>query len=359
MKTVILTCNTGGGHNSSANALKEVLEANGQECDIVNYLSFTNKAAEKIITDSHILLYRHAPRLFGFGYRFEEDHAPKFIYTRCAETADKLYSYLNEGGYDTVICVHVFAALAMTEIRKRYNPPIKQYFIATDYTCSPGVADMDVDKYFIPLGCREEFAAKGVPNGRIFETGIPIAPQFYKKGDKIQARRALSLCEDGPIAVLMCGSMGAGPMNRLTRKISQNLPDNATLVVVCGSNKPLYNSLCRKALRCVKAVGFTDKMNSYLDAADLLISKPGGLSSTESFFKHIPLLCIDLVRGCETRNYEFFKKRGYCFCAENINELAVITPALLSNTETLEKMAKRIEEEFTYNAAELIFSEIF
>ncbi len=356
MKTLILTSSTGGGHNSCASAIKDYFEKNGRSCDIVNFLNFTNKAKEQILSKGHIFLYRHMPRLFGAGYKQQENSSNWLIYQQSAETADRLYEYLKENGYTQVICVHTFAALAMTEIRKRYSPDIKQYFVATDYTCSPSVDDQNMDGYFVPFGCKDEFVEKGLPAEKIFETGIPIAPKFYEHGDKSLAREELALCKDGPLAVLMCGSMGAGPMLRLTSKLSEKLPSDATLVVVCGSNKLLYNQLSAKALRCVKAVGFTDKMSTYLDAADLLISKPGGLSSTESFFKHIPLLCIDLVYGCETRNLEFFKKEGCCFWADDIDGLADRAAFLLTHQDELNKMRAKLERTFSYNASENIYN---
>ena len=210
MRVLILSANTGGGHNSTARSVAEQLERMNAEYEIADTLAFISERVSGFISWGHSYVYRKLPKLFGIGYRFEEKHPVRFMYDQCARGAEALQKKLTDEHFDAVICVHVFSGLMMTEIRKRYNNRVPAYFVATDYTCSPGVSEMQLDGYFIPhrmlLG---EFVRNGnVAADKLFATGIPVRRDFYEPHDKKEARRALGLPEDGNVVLLSCGSMG-------------------------------------------------------------------------------------------------------------------------------------------------------
>ena len=158
MKVLILSCNTGGGHNSAASAICTYFEKMGCECDIVNALDFLPKARAEFISRGHELAYKYTPKLYGAGYRISEMLPQNRLYEQNAKGADELCKVLFSGSYDVVISVHVFAAMMMTELRVSREINIPSFFVATDYTCSPGVSEIVADKYFIPHEkLREEF----------------------------------------------------------------------------------------------------------------------------------------------------------------------------------------------------------
>ncbi len=182
MKFLILTCSTGGGHHATASAISEYFTAQGQECLTMDCLDFLSPAKAKLISEGHVLLYRKAPKLFGMGYRFEEEHMPKFILSQCEACADEFYDAVQKTGCDAVINVHVFSALIMSAAKRLYGLNLPGYFVATDYTCHPGVACADQDAFFIPHpDLIDEFIRRGVPASRLVPTGIPVRPVFYEK----------------------------------------------------------------------------------------------------------------------------------------------------------------------------------
>lgn len=357
MRVLILSCSTGGGHNSAAGAIKSCFEAHGIHCDIADTLELHSKGMSKIISRGHVFVYRHLPKAFGVGYRFEEKHGNAFIYQQSAVGSDDLYNYIVGNKYDTVICVHVFPSLTMTAIRKKYNPDIKMYFVATDYTCSPGVQREDMDAYFVPCGLREEFVSCGVPNGKIAETGIPVRTDFFARGDKKAAKCSFGLDENKKTILLMCGSMGCGPIYELTEILSEKLPDDAELAVVCGSNEKLARELSEIKYKHenVKIFGYVTRMNDMMDASDLMMSKPGGLSSTEALAKGLPIICINAVPGCETRNLDFFLKNGYALYSETVEGLSDIACEYIACPEKLEKIKNKVNKDFCIPAAEKIY----
>ena len=174
MKVLILSCNTGGGHNSAASAICTYFEKMGCECDIVNALDFLPKARAEFISRGHELAYKYTPKLYGAGYRISEMLPQNRLYEQNAKGADELCKVLFSGSYDVVISVHVFAAMMMTELRVSREINIPSFFVATDYTCSPGVSEIVADRYFIPHEkLREEFVSQGIPASRIVASGTP------------------------------------------------------------------------------------------------------------------------------------------------------------------------------------------
>lgn len=361
MRLLILSCNTGEGHNSAAKAIKERFIKNNSQCDIKDALAFWSPEKSKLISKGHVFIYRKMPKLFGVSYRFEENHPPKdgdesLIYDLVTKGCEGLYAFLSENSYDAVICTHVFSAMMMTELKKRRKINIPSYFVATDYTCSPGVNQTLMNAYFIPhKKLIPEFEKNGIAASRLVPTGIPVKDAFYIKTDKIRARRELSLPENRKIVLLMCGSMGCGPIKTLAETLPQQMPPYATLVVICGSNVKLFKSLVRKQLpENTRVIGYTGKMPLYMDAADLILTKPGGLSTTEAAVKGLPMIFINAVPGCETRNIEFFLNNGCADMRDSDIELCDAVCDYLENPEKLEKMSKILKEEFSGCATESI-----
>ena len=352
MKIAILTCSTGGGHNAAAQAIQEQLLSGGAECDLVNALDFMPKLTSEVITKGHVFAYQKVPKLYGAAYRFEENHTPKTIISRCEPAAEKLYPFLLEHGYDAVVCVHVFPAVMMSHIRKRYEHFFPSYFVATDYTCSPGVEATQMDGYFIPKDLTQEFMQAGLPEEKLMETGIPVSSACYSREEKQSARSALGLDPELRQVVLSCGSMGCGPMRSLAVLLAKALPQDTELTVICGSNRRLQRDLKLLTQKeRVRVLGFTKQMPLWLRAADLLLSKPGGLTSTEAMTIGIPFICINAVPGCETRNRQFFVRRGLAATANHVPRLVELTLRLLQDQEQCAAMTARQRSTFSAPAA--------
>ena len=358
MKFLILSCNTGGGHNATAAAISEYFTAHGQTCVTMDCLDFLPQMKAKLISEGHILLYRKAPKLFGLGYRFEEEHMPRFILSQCESYADEFCQAVQQVGCDAVINVHVFSALIMTAARRQFGLKLPGYFVATDYTCSPGVAQADLDAYFIPHeSLTAEFVQCGVPADRLVPTGIPVRPAFCTGVPQREARERLGLSAEGRLVLLACGSMGAGPMEELAQLLDQQLPAEDQLVVICGTNEKLERDLEKDRLSdCVSIVGFTREMDLYMDAADLILTKAGGLSTTEALMKRLPMVYINAVPGCETRNLEFMVSHGYARTADTPEALTELVCSLLREPETLAAWRENLARAFPTPAVEKIYS---
>lgn len=125
MRTLILSCNTGQGHNSCAKALQEAYEANGAVCDIEDALRFISPNFSKFISWGHTTIYRHFSGLFKWGYAYSERHPDLFhgnssVFKLLTGGTNRMYEFIRDGQYDSVICVHVFSAMILTEMLKQH-----------------------------------------------------------------------------------------------------------------------------------------------------------------------------------------------------------------------------------------------
>ena len=363
MHTLILSCNTGEGHNSCAKAIQAEYHAHGEVCDMVDALQFISKRASRFICDWHTRIYRHAPKLYKAGYRSVENRTSVFregttVYRYLTSGAERLYRYIRAGEYDNVICVHVFPALTLTAMLRQHPMPLRASFVATDYTCSPSVEDSDLDCYFIPdEALTEEFAACGVPRERLVPSGLPVRPAFYQPADKAAEKAALGIPADHQHILMMCGSIGCGPIKELAEELSLRLSPQQTLTVVCGANEELYAKLQKRfcGRRGIRILGLVDNVPQLMHSADLFLTKPGGLSTTEAAACGLPMVLMDTVAGCEGHNLDFFLRRGSAVTADTPRALADTAMALLANPDQLAAMADTMKRPSSETPAQCIY----
>ena len=364
MRIVMLSCNTGEGHNSTAKAIVEVLQDWGVECDLVDVLACLSPGFSRYVCNWHARIYKYAPKLWDVSYRAMErlepgQDDPNVLYELLSLGASKLRKVLDKGRYDAAICVHPFSGMMMAELRNVWNVDLPCYFVATDYTCSPSVERCDVDGLFIPSeGLLEDFCQCGLPRQKLMPYGIPVRQAFYSRMDQTQARQMLDLPEEGLVVLLMCGSMGCGPMKKIARQLNQRLPEGSMIVVFCGNNEKLYEDLAGIRGPGLRVLGFTSQVGIYMDAADIAVIKPGGLSSTEAANKRLPMVFINAVGGCESRNFDYFLNRGYAIGSSDPEKVLELTVQLANDNQKRADMIAAMERDFTCNSAQRIARQV-
>lgn len=364
MKALILTCSTGQGHNSCAHAVKEYYDSQNTPCRVEDALGLISPRVSKIVCWGHVTMYRHFHSLFQIGYRYSEKHSDMFkekswVYRLLSLGMDRLKACILEGGYDQVICTHVFASLMVTELQKRYSLPIHTCLVATDYTCNPGTKESQVDLHFIPDTPLSVFyECPGIQDEQILTSGIPVRQMFYHAVPKAQAKLALGISPSHNHLLMMCGSMGCGPMEKLTKVLSKTLPESVELSVVCGTNRSLQKKMTRKFRKRenVHIWGYVEDMSGLMDSADLYLTKPGGISVTEAAVKNLPMVFIDAVAGCEEYNKIYFIRRKAAKTAKTVKEIAAVCADVLSKPRKLEKMRRNLEPIASVNAGAVIYS---
>ena len=351
MKILILSCNTGEGHNSSGKALKAALTRKGVNCDIIDTLSLKSESLSKAVSD----LYEFSIKLglFGLVYRFAQWYSSlQFkwkspVYLFCMLFAKRLAHIIEDGDYDGVICVHLFPAEAITRIRRKYGQYVPSIFVMTDYTCIPILYETELDKYIIPhYSLTSEFVQKGLISNKLQAIGIPVNEKtFTTRWPKAEAREFLNILYDwkeakGQWYLVMGGSMGFGNIIGLIKELESRIDRHDRIICICGKNDKLKRKISRKFSKdsYVKALGYTDKVSMLMDASDVLMTKPGGITSTEAIIKSIPLVHISPIKGLEEDNAAFFREMCMSVGGMTVREQAEAAVELSHNDIQREEM---------------------
>lgn len=363
MRTLILSCSTGGGHNSCAAAIKEIYDENEVYCTIKDVLGFITEGTPEFFSRWHSNIYRYMPWLFSFGYGYCERHEWVFddgslVRRYFSRAVKKLYRFIRRERIDSVICTHIFAAFIVTDMKKRYGIRLKTAFVATDYACHPGTGKAELDHWFIPHHkLTDEFADNEVPETRIISTGIPVSQSFYRNIPKSTAAKRMGVSPKRRHLVISCGSMGCGPIKKILQLLTQYEQDVFDISVVCGTNRKLYNRLKEgyREAHNIHILGYVKNMPLLLDSADLLLAKPGGITTTEAFVKRLPMVFINAVAGCEEYNRRWFESMGAAVSADDAAQAAELCVALMTDKDRLHKMKNSISQQPRHNAAEIIY----
>lgn len=351
MKVLILSCSTGEGHNSAAKAYLEYLQSQGIEAEVQDTMGLVSQEAKE--RSSEIYLFSTRTKLFGMVYKAGAmvsdslDSSKSPVYYANKLYCDRLHDYIEQNGFDVVVCVHIFPAEAVTALKRKGKLTAKSVFVMTDYTCIPFMKDTELDYYIIPHEhLVEECVKKGLPREKLYPFGIPVRSVFHQPAaDKREARGQCILDygymdADKKWFLIMSGSMGFGHIQDTVKEILNKCGNDVEVILVCGNNAELRARLQKNFIHNgnVVSIGFTDKVPMLMDACDVLFTKPGGLSSTEAAAKHIPIIHTAPIPGCETMNALFFHYHGLSYATTDIHEQVRQALLLCSDESRRNKM---------------------
>ena len=365
MKVLLLSCDTGCGHNSAARAICEELTTRGIEHELLDPLTLGDSRAGDIASDLYTKMLRDAPGLFGKLYKlgdcYSKSKLTSPIYLANKAYADRLYRYIEENHFDRVISTHLFPMEATTALKKE-GKNIRAYGVLTDYTCVPFFDETRLDGYFIPHeDLRHEMILRGMPDSRIFVTGIPVAAKFADHVEKSEARRKLGIPKDKDMLLIMSGGVGCGQIPELCDIITRARRERDFVAyVLVGRNNDMKEELDRRfgVSSHICTVPFTTDVNLYMNAADAMISKPGGLTSTEAAVAGVPLVQLLTYTACEEKNIEFFAERKMSIKADSPMAAAEKAFGLIDNHRAAELVRRCQSENIFPDAASRIVSKV-
>ncbi len=361
MKILILSCSTGEGHNSAAKAVEEALLSHGVECVIKDPVSFKSEKTEKLVASLYNNMIKIAPTAFGAIYKvgewYDSTGMKSPVYLANSSYAGELFDYIEKNGFDAVIATHLYGMEALTAIRKKLGKQVRSYGVMTDYAITPFFCDIDLDGYFAP--CDEigkELVQKGFPEDRIYTTGIPVSARFNFDMSRDEARGELGIPLDKKVFIVMSGGIGGGNVIGLCDELVKTADPDTLIYVLTGKNTKRRAKIEARYRdnKNITAVPFTRQVNIYMRAADVMLSKPGGLSSTEAAVAAVPLIHINTIPGCESENEKFFSSHGMSLMASDTAEAAELAAELAADKERSEKMREAQRRIINPRAAENI-----
>ena len=337
MKVLFLSLPTGHGHNMCAQAAIECLKKQGIECLMMDIAEFINPLYAKAISKGFLLSARTGI-IYDNVYRFielKEEPSPKISMTRLinALLPLKLKGFLKKYKPDVIVCTHVFAAQMLTELKNTSKAvTAKTYGIITDFTVHPYWEDTELDYYILPHELlTNQFIKKGLKLEKLLPFGIPTYERFSHKISKQDARAELGI-ENKLTVLIMGGSMGHGKIDTIEKL--DKLGIDFQIISVCGNNKKLKNKIeTIKTNKTLINYGFVDNVDILMSASDCIITKPGGLTTSEALAKGLFIIMPNTFPGQEERNSEFLLANGLAMRASKTFPLDECVFEFLNNKE--------------------------
>lgn len=318
MKVLILSITAGEGHNSTAKALKSQFESiNGVECQILDTYEYLSKLLAVTVSEGYLLSTEILPKPYSKIYRMAEKRnrtAEELSAIRLSHNmmAKKLKKYTDQYNPDVVICTHVFAAAIVDALKVKYKPKFITVGIVTDFKFHPFWEEAVHLDYIVTANELMNIQAfkKGYKKSQILPLGIPIKPQFSHRENQQAVRRRYGLDPSKFTILIMSGSMGYGNIEETVGSLDK-LKIDFQAIVVCGNNKKAKEALDGTTFtKNFTILGYIDYVDKLMDAADCIITKPGGLTSSEALAKGIPIIIANPIPGQEDRNTEFLLNNG-------------------------------------------------
>lgn len=369
MKILLLSCKTGGGHDAAANALKEQFEKMGHEAFVFDYLTLAGEKVAKRVANVYVKTVQKMPSAFGCAYNvgmFISKRTKKSPVYLVNQKMDKyLEPYLEEHPYDAIVMTHLYPAETLTSMRRKEGAKLPPIFgVLTDYTLTPFWEETECDEYIIPhKDLMDECVRRGLPKEKLHPFGIPFSPKILAPYSQIEAKKLLNLDENKKVILLIGGSMGAGKLVALTKSFSKEERINDfQVIVICGNNEKIYNKLVKKYKdnHAFVIMGHTNQMPILMRASDIVYTKPGGLTSTETVASRKPMIITYPIPGCENANRDFFVSHNMALSANTPDELVKVGIDLLDDDRKIEaiKDSQRIniDENATVNIANFILN---
>jgi processive 1,2-diacylglycerol beta-glucosyltransferase len=320
MKMLILHASAGAGHRRAAEALARGVAGVDPtaEAAVRDVLDFTPPLFRESYASGYLRLVRAVPELWGYMYARSDRHArePWRARVRAAFNkinAVKFLKYLDDFAPDAVVCTH-FMPLEILSSRARGRGVAIPFFgVVTDFAVHALWIVKGVGCYYVATDeARRHLARAGQPADGVRVTGIPIEPAFAARRPVAEAKAAMGMSPDRPLVLALSGGQGVGAVAELIRAFG---PGDAgcQIVTVAGANEGL-RAACAKAAgetrTPVRALGHVSNMHEWMDAADLVVTKSGGLTASEALAKGKPMLITDPIPGQEQRNCEYLLEEG-------------------------------------------------
>lgn len=317
MKVLVLSITAGQGHNATAKAICAYLESIGCEAEMLDTFNYVSRILGETVSKGYLitaskakLAYKSAYRLAELRKKSKSDVSP----TRATGTmmAKKLLGYISDYDPDVIICTHIFAGIILDVLKEKRETRAKCIGILTDFAFHPYWEEgLNLDYVVTPNELLTAQAMKkGFSKEQVLPLGIPIHPKFSKSVTKEEARARLGLDLTKRTVLLMSGSMGYGHIESTVNTLDA-VPHDFQIITVCGNNAEAKARI--DAMRTKKRIlnfGFTDKVDLLMDASDCIITKPGGLTSSEALAKCLPMIIVNPIPGQEDRNTEFLVNNG-------------------------------------------------
>jgi processive 1,2-diacylglycerol beta-glucosyltransferase len=348
-RILVLSASVGAGHLRAAQAVELALREVAPDAEVrnVDVLTLTNAAFRKLYGQAYLDLVNKAPHVLGYFYdlldkpRGANSKRDRLRLAVEKFNLGKFCDLIECSQWDVVVNTHFLPAEIIASLRRARKLRLPQVTVTTDFETHRLWVNQPTDHY---TTATEEGAAYlehwGVPRSDVTVTGIPIHPVFARPKDRGECLRKHGLVGDRPVVLQLAGGFGVGPIAQLYRGIL-SVEEPVQVVVVAGRNEQ-----ARKQVEAIdvpsrhraKVMGFTTEIDELMEAADVVVSKPGGLTTSEVLARGAAMVIVNPIPGQESRNSDFLLENGAAIKANNAATLPLKLSRLLSDRKRLESL---------------------
>ncbi|MBV8198008.1 MAG: hypothetical protein JO263_07730 [Candidatus Eremiobacteraeota bacterium] len=339
MRILFLSANVGVGHIAAAQAVEAALRQMepGLHSRVVDSYRYAALVVSKIVADGYLRMVKRTPQLYRYVYDRAERATEVGRFRTWAHqfTAGNLRPLILEERPDAVVCTHAFPCGAMAEYKRAFPDAPPVVAIVTDFAVHGFWIHDNIERYIVATtGMRDALLARNVPRHAISVTGIQVRPAFAPSGEpRATLRERLDLPRDRFVVLVMGGGLGIAPLERILGALTAVRVPLAA-VVVAGRNRKIEARLAavaEKAEYPVRSLRFVDNVYDYMHAADVLVTKPGGLTTAEALVAQIPLVLCKPLPGQEERNARVLTEAGAAVPTRKVEEISRVLEVVLTD----------------------------
>ncbi len=348
IKVLLMYITFNSGHYQASLSIENALKAlsPGIETLNINAFSYTNPILERIINRTYLGVIRNTPEVWEYLY-----DNPKVLKSvqRLRNlihryNSAKLKILLDDFKPNAIVCTQAFPCGMVADYKKSFNLNVPLFGVLTDHAPHSYWIFDNVDYYIVPSEkTRIRLSRNGVPLEKICVFGIPINISFERPLDRDKIIQRLNLDSQVPTVLIMGGSQGIGPIEEVVETLEDTSLE-LQLIVVTGINKRLYKYIQRRSKhykkRCL-VYGYVDNIDELMEISHLIVTKPGGITTSEALAKSLPMIIVNPIPGQEAKNAEFLLEEGVVLKAEDVEDIVALIEELLTNRLKLEQMRRQ------------------
>ena len=334
------------GHRNAALAIEKALRILEPKAEIlnINAFNYTNPLAEKVTNSIYMGIIKMAPGIWDYLYDNPKivkrvERTKKKIHKANSPKLKKLFDRFNP---DMVICTQAFPCGMVADYKDTYESDLSLVAVLTDYVPHSYWIYDSVNYYITPS---EDVGAKlidkGIPAHKVKPLGIPFDPKFSEPLDREKLLRKYKLNSGVPIVLIMGGGQGLGPIKTIVRTLEKAKAEIQE-IVVAGTNKKLYKSLKRRIKKYKKKIllfAYAQHINELMHLADIVISKPGGVTTAEVLAKGKPMIIIKPLPGQEASNTRYLVEKGAAIKLDKPRKINLVIDELVSDSHKLNRLS--------------------
>ena len=372
LKVLILSSSGGAGHLRAAEALHRTAQDLDLPIKTENHdcLDFTSSTFKRLYAGTYLSLVNKTPELWGYLYEKAESKPYR------KKGLIRLFDHFNYNRYlrflksnkpDAIICTHFLPFISISNEIRKWGIETPIFAATTDFDVHQYWVDPIIYRYYV---FHEEslwqLQSKGIPVQRISVAGIPVMPEFLSKTSKRVARRSFGLDERTFTVLVLSGGFGVGHFEDIVRSVGETLAGfprrQFSLIVVCGKNvtaKANVSTMGFPQNVHMSLHGFVTNIAEMMSASDLVVTKSGGLTSSEALVKGLPMLIVDPIPGQEMRNADLIVEHGAGWKAINLANLAYKLKKILETPSMLKDAHKASSTLARPHAARDILTDVY